>query len=147
MGLNSEFDKLFHGKNKGERIASASVHTVGILPGGSGRGDKGGGGSGGGGSGGESYWTGYTMPAADEPTALGINSDTVYGMAQALTLGIDYGLVIGSKNDVCINPLGPWSFPALVSTLLGGGLGGQVDFLIGTKTDFVGGPSFIIERG
>ena len=43
MALNSEFDKMFHGKNKGERIASASVHTVGIIPGGSGSGDSGGG--------------------------------------------------------------------------------------------------------
>ena len=151
MSLNSEFDKMFHGKNKGERIASASVHTVGIIPGGSGRGDSGGG-SGGGGdessggdSGGEGYSTGYTMPAKDEPTALGIKSDAVYGGAQALTLGFDYGLVIGNKNRVCINPLFLLASPPWLSTFLGGGPGGQMDFFIGTKTDFVWGPSFKIE--
>ncbi len=153
MALDSEFDKLFHARNKGERIASASVHTVGILPGGSGRGHSGGG-SGGGGdessggdSGGEGYSTGYTMPAKDEPTALGIKSDVVYGAAQALTLGFDHGLVIGNKNRVCINPLFLLASPPWLSTFLGGGLGGQVDFFIGTKTDFVWGPSFKIELG
>jgi type VI secretion system secreted protein VgrG len=144
MALNSEFDKMFHGKNKGERIAGASVHTVGILPGGSGRGDSGGG-SGGGDD--ESYSTGHTMPAKDEPTALGIKSDVVYGAAQLLTLGFDHGLVIGNKNRICINPLFLLASPPWFSTILGGGLGGQVDFFMGTKTDFVWGPSFKIELG
>jgi len=145
MSLDSEFDKMFHARNKGERIAGSSVHTVGILPGGSGSGDSGGG-SGGGDD--ESYSTGHTMPAKDEPAALGIKSDTVYGSAQTLTLGFDYGLVFGAKNRVCIDPLGPWSsVRPWASPLLAGALGGQVDFFMGTKTDFVWGPSFSLEVG
>jgi hypothetical protein len=60
-------------------------------------------------------------------------------------------LVFGSKNDVCINPIGliPMPFPdavsSWISSVLGGGLGGKLDFLIGTKTELVWGPSLSME--
>jgi hypothetical protein len=65
-------------------------------------------------------------------------------LAQDLTLGINYGLVLGSKNDVCINPIGLWS-PQAWAPFIGGGLGGKLDFLIGSKTELVWGPSLSIE--
>ena len=142
MALNSEFDKMFHGKNKGERIARASVHTVGILPGGSGRGD-----SGGGSGGGESFGKGSTVPAQHEETAPGLKSDTVIGMAQTVTLGSDYTMVIGSKSDVCLNPFGPFYGAEGIGPLLAGGFGGNMDFLIGSKTEFIGGPTFSMDLG
>ena len=148
MCLNSEFDKAFHGLNSGERIALASVHTVGGIP--SGGGDT----SGGSGGGDEatdkitySWLYGNTMPPKVEVPRKGLKCDAVFGLSETLTAGSDYSVVVGAKNDLCISLAGPLAGGGKISRLLAGGVGGSVDFLIGSKTEIHWGKTLNIDLG
>lgn len=133
MTFNSEFDKSFTaGRHKGERVTSASVFTVGNLPGG-------------GGSGG-----GWRPP----PGAVsGLNSVMVYGENLQFAVGLNHQLALGSNIQICINPAGlaagvpGFAAPAAVTGLLGGFMGGNMQLTIGTNASFVLGRSFDINLG
>jgi type VI secretion system secreted protein VgrG len=132
MSFNSEYDKMIHaGRHKGERVAGASIMTVGNIPmgGGSGGGNGdglnagiltetpgGGGGNGGdmnagahgsgGGNGGDMN-AGNTMPAPGPISELpGLNALMVFGENMQAVVGLNHQLSIGNNHQICINPLG-----------------------------------------
>ena len=135
MSFDSESDKRFGaGRHKSERVASTSMFTVGMLPGG--------GGSGGG---------GWKKPA---PQAIpGFNSTMVYGENLQATVGLNHQFAIGSNFQICINPAGlaagvhGFAAPANITALLGGGLGGNMQCTIGTSANVVVGRSIDINLG
>jgi type VI secretion system secreted protein VgrG len=135
MSFNSESDKRFGaGRHKSERVASTSMFTVGMLPGG--------GGSGGG---------GWKRPA---PLGVpGLNSTMVYGENLQATVGLNHQFAIGSNFQICINPAGlaagvpGFAAPASITGLLGGGLGGNMQCTIGTSANVVLGRSIEINLG
>jgi len=138
MSLNSEGDKQFHGgRNKGERVAGASIFTVGGLPGGGGSG------------GGVDFGEFNSMPWSQPAKALkGLSSQTVYGDNIAFTAGENYTLALGSLSQLAINPVGLLSgvpkIPSAIRDLLGGSVGGLAQFTIGANTQFVLGPQFYV---
>jgi hypothetical protein len=118
MSLNTEYDKKFHaGRNKGERVSSASIFTVGRLTGG---------GSGGG------FDAGDTMPEPPPIGVVGLNSTVVFGENLQVAAGLNHQLALGNNIQICINPLGLIAgvpgvpaAPALTAAL-GSGLGGNM---------------------
>jgi type VI secretion system VgrG family protein len=157
MSFNAEFDKVFHGgRHKGERVAVANVFTVGkLIPGGGGSGGGpryrftslgtlGGGGSGG------SPIVGKDMAVPKAQGLLGLNAQTVFGENIQTALGINHQLAVGSNYQVCINPLGLLSglqVNPLVQGALGGGIGGNMQFTIGTSAQLTYGRAFEINVG
>ena len=138
MSLNSEGDKQFHGgRNKGERVAGASIFTVGGLPGG--------GGSGGGAHFGEFNSMPWTQPSHAQK---GLSSQTVYGDNILVAAGENYILALGSLCQLAINPVGLLSgapaIPSAIRDLLGGSVGGLAQLTIGANTQFVLGPQFYV---
>jgi type VI secretion system secreted protein VgrG len=151
LSFNSEFDKVFHGgRHKGERVAVSNVFTVGHFPGGGG---SGGGPNqilAGGGSGGA---VGAPLGTPKAQGLLGLNSTMVYGENVQTAVGINHQLAVGSNYQICVNPAGLLSQgyvnaaePILVSAL-GGGIGGNVQFTIGTSAQITYGRSFEINVG
>ena len=142
MSLNTEFDKMFHaGRHKGERVGVANMLTVGKLV------------PFGGGSGGGSFNAGDTIPEPVPIGTLGLNSVVTYGENFQATAGLNHHLTLGNNIQICVNPLGlaagvPGSpaTPALTSAL-GAGLGGNLQFTIGTSSNFVLGQKFDINLG
>jgi type VI secretion system secreted protein VgrG len=139
MSLNAEYDKMTHaGCHKGERVSGANVLTVGRLSGG---------GSGGG------FDAGDTMPEPPPLGILGLNSVMVFGENLQTVAGLNHQLAIGNNIQICINPLGlvagvpglPGA-PALTAAL-GSGVGGNVQFTVGTSNNFVLGQEFDINLG
>ncbi len=139
MVFNSELDKLSHaGRHKTERVSSASMFTVGSLPGG-------------GGSGGSPNVKLFQQP---EPTGVpGLNSTMVYGQNLQVAMPLNHQIAVGSNLQLCINPAGLAAgvpgFPASAGATgaLGGGLGGNLQFTIGTSASIVLGRSFDINFG
>jgi hypothetical protein len=141
MSFNSELDKMFHaGRHKGERVSSASMFTVGALPGG-------------GGSGGDGFDAGNTMPHPPPIGVMGLNSVMVYGENLQVATGLNHQLAVGNNLQLCINPLGLMagvpSLPAapILTGAVGGGMGGNMQFTLGTSASFVMGQSFDINLG
>jgi hypothetical protein len=140
MTFNSEFDKSFRaGRHKAERVSSASVLTVGnLFPGG--------------GSGGGPWGNGGPWKPAPQGAG-GLNSIMVYGENLQVAVGLNHQLALGSNLQICINPAGlaagvpGFTTPPAVSGLLGSGLGGNMQFTIGTSANFVLGRSFDINLG
>ena len=93
LSLNSEFDKMINaGRHKGERIAVASVFTVGkLIPGG---------GSGGG------FDEGNPLPKTNPIGILGLNSAVTYGENLQAAVPINHQVALGSNFQLCINPPG-----------------------------------------
>ena len=126
------------GRHKGERVSSASVFTVGRLSGG---------GSGGG------FDAGDNMPEPPPIGVVGLNSVMVYGENLQVAAGLNHQLAVGNNIQICINPLGlaagvpglPGA-PALTAAL-GSGLGGNIQFTVGTSANFVLGQEFDINLG
>jgi hypothetical protein len=139
MSFNSEYDKMIHaGRHKGERVSSASVFTVGRLSGG---------GSGGG------FDAGDNMPEPPPIGVVGLNSVMVYGENLQVAAGLNHQLAVGNNIQICINPLGLAAgvpglpaAPALTAAL-GSGLGGNMQFTVGTSANFVLGQEFDINLG
>jgi type VI secretion system secreted protein VgrG len=142
MSLNTEFDKMFHaGRHKGERVGVANVLTIGkLLPGGAG-------GSGGG------FDAGDTMPEPPPIGVLGLNSVVTFGENFQAAAGLNHQLAVGNNIQMCINPLGlAAGVPGLptspfLTSALGAGLGGNMQFTIGTSANFVLGQEFDINLG
>jgi hypothetical protein len=135
MTFNPDFDKSFTaGRHRGERVTSASVFTVGNLPGG--------GGSGGG---------PWSKPPPEG--VVGLNSTMVYGENLEVAVGLNHQLALGSNIQICINPAGlaagvpGFAAPAAVTGLLGGFLGGNMQLTLGTNASFVLGRSIDINLG
>ena len=139
MVFNSELDKLSHaGRHKTERVSSDSMFTVGSLPGG--------GGSGGG--------PNNDLLEPPRPAAvLGLNSAMVYGQNLQVAMPLNHQIAVGSNLQLCINPAGlAAGVPGLPASAgatgaLGGGLGGNMQFTIGTSANIVLGRSFDINFG
>jgi type VI secretion system secreted protein VgrG len=135
MSLNAEKDKMFHGgRNKGERVAHASLFTVGGLP------------TGGGSGGGDGYnlfgpldWAQHGSPER------GLKCEAVYGDTVLATTGEFYTLTLGNFSQLTVNPLGPLaSYIPGLDAFLGGSVGGQAVFTIGSNATFVMGPQFAV---
>lgn len=91
MSFNSELDKMFHaGRHKGESVSSASMFTVGALPGG-------------GGSGGDGFDSGNPMPHPPPIGVMGLNSVMVYGENLQVATGLNHQLAVGNNLQLCIN--------------------------------------------
>ena len=142
MSLNSEYDKVFHGgRHKGERVSKANIFTVGNLPFG--------GGSGGGFDDKDSTPVGHPRPG-EVP---GLNSMFVYGENLQVAVGLNHQLALGNNLQICINPLGliagvpgiPGA--AALTGMLGAGIGGNMQFTIGSSASFVLGQAFDINLG
>ena len=140
LSLNSEYDKMIHaGRHKGERVASASVFTVGALPIG--------GGSGGG------FDAGNTMPSPPPLGILGLNSSFVFGENLQVATGLNHQLAVGNNLQICVNPIGlAAGIPGLpaapvLTAILGAGLGGNMQVTMGTNASIVMGQSFDISYG
>jgi len=140
LSLNSEYDKMIHsGRHKGERVGVANVFTVGnLIPGG---------GSGGG------FDAGNTMPEPPAVGILGINSQFVYGENLQVACPMNHQLVVGSSLQVCINPLGLVAgvpdIPAAptMTSLLGSGVGGNMQLTMGSSAQITMGQSMEISFG
>ncbi len=138
MVFNSELDKLSHaGRHKTERVASASMHTVGCHPAGGGSG-------------------GSPTPVFKQPAPLGVcglNSVMVFGQNLQVATPLNHQIAVGSNLQLCIDPLGlaagvP-SFPGdqVVTGFMGGGFGGNMQFTIGTSATVCLGREFDINFG
>jgi type VI secretion system secreted protein VgrG len=143
MSFNSEFDKVFHaGRHKGESVTSANVFTVGGLPGV-------GGGSGGGFDDGDH--TPMTHPGPAEIP--GLNSVWTYGENLQVAVGLNHQLALGNNLQICINPLGLLAgvpeipVAQILTGAFGSGLGGNMQFTIGSSAQFVLGQEFDINIG
>jgi type VI secretion system secreted protein VgrG len=142
LSLNSETDKMIHsGRHKGERVALANTLTTGkILPVG--------GGSGGG------FDEGNPMPNPRPQGVVGLNSMFTYGTNFQAACPLNQQLAFGSNLQLCINPAGlaagvdnsPIPAP-IMQVMAGSGLGGNMQFTIGTSAQFTLGQSFEISVG
>ena len=140
MSLNAEYDKMTHaGCHKGERVSSANILTVGGL--------SPGGGSGGG------FDAGDTIAEPPPLGGLGLNSVMVFGENLQTVAGLNHQLALGSNIQICINPLGMAAgvpgfpgAPAMIAALASG-LGGNMQFTVGTSANFVLGQEFDINLG
>jgi type VI secretion system secreted protein VgrG len=144
MSLNAEYDKVFHGgRHKGERVSKANIFTLGNLPFG-------------GGSGGGFDDKDYTPVSHPRPGEVpGLNSTFVYGENLQVAVGLNHQLALGNNLQICINPLGllagvsslPTATALPLAGMLGSGVGGNMQFTIGSSANFVLGQSFDINLG
>jgi type VI secretion system secreted protein VgrG len=141
LSLNSEYDKMIHsGRHKGERVALANMLTIGkLFPGG--------------GSGGGEFSEGDPWPHPAPQGAVGINTVVTYGDNFQVACPVNHQLALGSNFQLCINPFG-WAagmpgvtIPEVLQALLGGGMGGNMQFTVGTSAQFTLGQSFEISIG
>jgi type VI secretion system secreted protein VgrG len=143
LSLNSEDDKMIHsGRSKGERVALANILTTGkLFP------------SGGSGGGTYTYNEGNPMPEPPPQRILGMNSVVVFGNNMQAALGLNHQLAFGSNMQICINPLGLAAgipgcrIPEVIQSVLGGGIGGNMQFTLGTSAQFTLGQSYEISIG
>jgi type VI secretion system secreted protein VgrG len=141
LSLNSEFDKMIHaGRHKGERVAIASVLTIGnLIPGG--------------GSGGGGFDEGNPVPEPPPTGILGLNSVVTFGEALQAAFPVNHQFAVGSNFQLCVNPgglvAGVPGFPAaqMVTAAAGSAMGGNMQFTIGTSAQFTLGQSFEISIG
>jgi type VI secretion system secreted protein VgrG len=141
LTFNSENDKMIHGgRHKGERVGVANVTTVGkLIPGG--------------GSGGGGFDEGNPLPEPRPTGVLGLNSVVTYGQNLQVACPVNHQLAIGNNLQLCINPFGLAAgvagipLPGLLAAVLGGGMGGNAQFTIGTSATFTLGQVFDISVG
>lgn len=141
LSLNSEQDKMIHsGRHKGERVALANVFTVGkLIPGG--------------GSGGGEFSEGDPWPHPAPQGAVGMNSVVTYGDNFQVACPLNHQLAVGSNFQLCINPFGlaagvpGMPSPEFLGAFLGNGMGGNMQFTVGTSAQFTLGQSFEISIG
>jgi hypothetical protein len=142
LSLNSECDKMIHsGRHKGERVGMASMFTVGkLIPGG--------------GSGGAQFDEGNPWPHPQPQGIVGINSVVVFGENLQAACPTNHQMTLGSNLQLCVNPMGlAAGVPGLadplgkVAALFGSGMGGNMQFTIGTNAQFTLGQSFEISVG
>jgi hypothetical protein len=142
LSLNSEFDKMIHaGRHKGERVALANVLTVGkIVPLG-------------GGSGGGGMDQGNAMQPPAPAGLLGLDATFTYGASLQAACPLNHQLAVGSNFQMCINPAGLAAGaggsipPSFMQVLAGSGMGGNMQFTIGSSAQFTLGQSFEISVG
>ncbi|HEY4363521.1 MAG TPA: hypothetical protein VGN17_21320 [Bryobacteraceae bacterium] len=95
----------------------------------------------------------YTpWPLPDPQAIVGMNSVMVYGENIQVAAGLNHQLAVGSNLQVCVNPAvlvemlkAPGS--ELFSVLAGSGLGGNMQFTIGSSASVVWGRKFDIHVG
>jgi type VI secretion system secreted protein VgrG len=141
LSLNSESDKMIHsGRHKGERVGIANVLTVGkLIPGG--------------GSGGGEFSEGDPWPHPAPQGALGMNAVVTYGDNFQVACPLNHQLAVGNNFQVCVNPFGlavgvpGIPFPEFLGAFLGNGMGGNMQFTVGTSAQFTLGQSFEISIG
>jgi uncharacterized Zn-binding protein involved in type VI secretion len=141
LSLNSENDKMIHaGRHKGERVAIASALTVGkLIPGG--------------GSGGGQFDEGDAWPHPQPQGIVGINSVVTYGDNLQVACPLNHQLAVGNNVQICINPFGVAAglpgapSPGPLQAILGSGMGGNMQFTVGTSAQFTLGQSFEISVG
>ena len=141
LSLNSETDKMIHsGRHKGERVGVANMLTVGkLIPGG--------------GSGGGEFSEGDPWPHPAPQGAVGVNASVTYGDAFQVACPLNHQLAVGSNFQLCINPFGlavgvpGMPVPAFLGSFLGNGMGGSMQFTVGTSAQFTLGQSFEISIG
>ncbi len=142
LSLNSEADKMIHaGRHKGERVAVANLLTVGkFLPIG-------------GGSGGAGYDEGDAWPDPPPSGIVGLNSVFTFGDNLQAACPLNHQLAVGNNLQMCINPFGlaagaPGStIPPYMEVIAGSGLGGNMQFTVGTSAQFTLGQSYEISIG
>ena len=140
--FNAEYDRTINaGRNQGEKVPGARLVSVGRLPGT-------------GGSGG-----GPNKPAwpVEPNSVFGINSVVVYGGNFQIAAPFNLQMAVGSNLQICVNPFTlaavfPEGDPtppssAGVAQFLGSGLGGNMQFTLGTSANVVMGQSFDINLG
>lgn len=93
------------------------------------------------------------MPEPPPIGVLGLNSVVTFGENFQAAAGLNHQLAVGNNIQMCINPLGLVAgvpgLPAspFLTTALGAGLGGNMQFTIGTSANFVLGQEFDINLG
>jgi type VI secretion system secreted protein VgrG len=153
LSLNSENDKMMHsGRHKGERVGIANVLTVGkLIPGG---GSGGGEGRGGGKcSGGGEFDEGDAWTSPAPKGTVGMSSTVTYGDNFQVACPLNHQLALGNNFQLCINPFGlaagvpGMPVPEFLQSFLGSGMGGNMQFTVGTSAQFTLGQSFEISIG
>jgi type VI secretion system secreted protein VgrG len=145
MSFNSEYDKMIHaGRHKGERVAGASIMTVGNIP-------MGGGSGGGNGSG---MNAGNTVPVPSPINDFpGLNAVMVIGENMQACIGLNHQLAIGNNHQICINPAGLLAgvpgipLPGAVTGAMGAGMGGNIQLTFGASAAVTVGQAFEINLG
>ena len=141
LSLNSECDKMIHaGRHKGERVGIANVLTVGkLIPGG--------------GSGGGEFSEGDPWNHPNPQGAVGISTTVTYGDAFSVACPLNSSLHLGNNLGVDINPFGlaagvpGMPVPDLLRAFLGSGMGGSMQFIVGTNASLTLGQSLDISIG
>lgn len=143
MTMLAEFDQTLHiGRHRGERVPGHKTTTVGGLPGG---------GSGSGGGTDKDLWT---YPPVQ--SFLGLNSAVVYGTNFQTATPLNFQMALGSNTQICLNPSGFTNLirstpmpplPQDIAQLVGSGIGGNMQFTLGTSANFVIGQSYDINIG
>jgi hypothetical protein len=89
----------------------------------------------------------------DPQSIAGLNSSMVYGENVQFAVGINHQVAVGSNLQLCINPgtfmsemAGP-ACAALGGFFGGGGLGGNLQFTIGTNTNITWGRQYTVNMG
>jgi type VI secretion system secreted protein VgrG len=141
MIVNAEFDQMVHtGRHHGQRVPGHKTVTVGGLPG-----------SGSGGGPDRDLW-----PNPPVQSIAGLNTAVVYGTNFQTATPMAFQMALGSNLQMCLNPsaltnlLGDCPMPPLdqrMAQLIGGGIGGNMQFTLGTSANFVIGQSYDINIG
>ncbi len=88
----------------------------------------------------------------DPQSVFGMNSAMVYGENVQVAVGLNNQIALGNNTQLCINPLvlfDLFSVPgsATLSAMWGAGLGGNMQFTIGSSTNVVWGRQFQVNLG
>jgi type VI secretion system secreted protein VgrG len=145
MSFNSEYDKMIHaGRHKGERVAGASIVTVGNIPLGGGSG----------GAGGSDMNTGNYIPTPIPINEFpGLNAVMVFGENIQACIGLNHQLALGNNQQVFINPFGLLAgvpgipLPGAVTGAMGAGMGGNIQLTFGASAAVTLGQAFEINLG
>lgn len=88
----------------------------------------------------------------DPQSVFGLNSSMVYGENIQFSVGLNHQVAIGSNLQVCINPTVLFDLLGLpgtssLSAFWGSGLGGNLQFTIGSNTNVTWGRQFTVNMG
>jgi hypothetical protein len=89
----------------------------------------------------------------DPQSVAGLNSAMVYGENIQFTTGVNHQVAVGSNLQLCVNPgtltamLGGPACSALNDFFGAGGLGGNLQFTIGTNTQINWGRQYMVNMG
>lgn len=103
------------------------------------------------------------FPKPEPLATLGLNANVVYGTNVQVACPLNFQLALGGNLQVCISPNAGYIYdenpligtgdpmsatlPSAVTNFLGSGLGGNMQFTMGTSANFVVGQSFDINLG